>query len=239
MPTTSLPPTSGPTTVTSAYAVPPMNATSVVPPRPMNDFGRPLANVVISPVLGSTREILPAALSVTYNARPGPTVLPEPPSRPVSSWVGLGASDGGAALAADGVIIPITAAANNSNSLRWRPIGPSSRLVALDGRGDAERSIGIRAEISRQPYTRPAHSQAPLKRKAGALGTIHDGGEQAVSYGSDRADGLWRAAPDERIRIETPCRVGIAVAAMSALMAAGTETPGPARATPLFAPAVA
>jgi hypothetical protein len=65
MPTVSLPPTSGPTTVTSAYAVPPLKATSVVPPRPMIDFGRPLANVVISPVLGSTREILPAALSVT------------------------------------------------------------------------------------------------------------------------------------------------------------------------------
>ena len=42
-----------------------MNATSVVPPMPMIDPGRPLAKVVISPVLGSTREILPAALSVT------------------------------------------------------------------------------------------------------------------------------------------------------------------------------
>ena len=78
--------------MTSAYAVPPMNATSVVPPRPgMIDPGRPLANVVISPVLGSTREILPTALSVTYSAPPGPTVLPEPPSRPVSSWVVVGA----------------------------------------------------------------------------------------------------------------------------------------------------
>ena len=62
---TSLPPTSGPTTVTNAYAVPPMNATSVVPPMPMIDAGRPLANVVISPVFGSTREILPTADSVT------------------------------------------------------------------------------------------------------------------------------------------------------------------------------
>src|SRR5205809_2851055 len=145
MPTMSPPPTSGPTRVTSAYAVPPMNATSVVPPMPTIDFGRPLANVVITPVLGSTREILPAADSVTYSAPPGPTVLPEPPSSPVSSWVGLGAGDGGAALAADGVIIPTTAAANNS-SFRWGPIGPSPRSVALDGRRDPERSIGVRAE---------------------------------------------------------------------------------------------
>src|SRR5512132_4071981 len=118
MPTTSLPPTSGPTTVTNAYAVPPMNATSVVPPMPMIDSGRPLANVVISPVLGSTREILPAALSVTYSAPPGPTVLPEPPSRPVSNWVAAGTADGGAEFAADGVII-MTTAAINSSSFRW------------------------------------------------------------------------------------------------------------------------
>jgi hypothetical protein len=65
MPTVSVPPTSGPTRVTSAYAVPPMNATSMAPPMPTIDSGRPLAKVVISPVLGSTREILPAALSVT------------------------------------------------------------------------------------------------------------------------------------------------------------------------------
>jgi hypothetical protein len=65
MPTVSVPPTSGPTRVTSAYAVPPMNATSVVPPTPLLDCGRPLAKVVILPVLGSTREILPALLSVT------------------------------------------------------------------------------------------------------------------------------------------------------------------------------
>ena len=43
----------------------------------------------MSPVFGSTREILPAAPSVTYSAPPGPTVLPEPPSRPVTSWVGF------------------------------------------------------------------------------------------------------------------------------------------------------
>src|SRR5437667_7648325 len=137
MPTMSPPPTSGPTRVTSAYAVPPMNATSVVPPMPTIDFGRPLANVVISPVLGSTREILPAADSVTYSAPPGPTVLPEPPSRPVSSWVGLGAGDGGAALAADGVIIATTAAANKQQlALGTHRILLS--LVALDGRDDPE-----------------------------------------------------------------------------------------------------
>src|SRR5215211_1615292 len=107
MPTVSLPPTSGPTTVTSAYAVPPLNVTSVVPPKPMIDFGRPLANVVTSPVVGSTREILPAALSVTYSAPPGPTVLPEPPSRPACSSVGFGPAVGGAALAATGAISTI------------------------------------------------------------------------------------------------------------------------------------
>src|SRR4051794_30682592 len=130
MPTTSLPPTSGPTSVTSAYAVLPMNATSITPPIGAIRFGRPLANVVISPVFGSTREILPAVPSVTYNARPGPTALPEPPSRPVTSRVALGPPDGGAALAATGVIIPIRTATNdndNDNSVRWQPIGPSLR----------------------------------------------------------------------------------------------------------------
>src|SRR5439155_119453 len=116
----------GPTRVTSAYAVPPMNATSV-PPMPTIDFGRPLANVVITPVLGSTREILPAADSVTYSAPPGPTVLPEPPSRPVSSWVGLGAGDGGAALAADGVIAPT---ANRSSRTISRP--PCRRVPVVN-----------------------------------------------------------------------------------------------------------
>src|SRR5437867_2626321 len=168
MPTMSPPTTSGPTRVTSAYAVPPMNATSV-PPMPTIDFGRPLANVVITPVLGSTREILPAADSVTYSAPPGPTVLPEPPSRPVSSWVGLGAGDGGAALAADGVIIPTTAAANSS-SFRWGPIGPSSRSVALDGRGDPEARSAFVPNL-RRPYTRRASSQARLQTQAGMLGT--------------------------------------------------------------------
>ena len=113
-----------------------MNATSVVPPMPMIDPGRPLANVVISPVLGSTREILPAALSVTYSAPPGPTVLPEPPSSPVSSWVVVGAGDGGAALAADGVIIPTTASCQQHQLSLGTHKDPLSRSVAPDCRGD-------------------------------------------------------------------------------------------------------
>src|SRR6266480_4994697 len=124
MPTTSLPPTSEPTRVISAYAVLPMNATTIAPPRPTIDFGKPLANVVMSPVFGSTRKILPAAVSVTYNAPPGPTVLPEPPSKPVSSWAGLSPPDGGAALPANGVIIAIRAAVKTTSFL-WEPIGPS------------------------------------------------------------------------------------------------------------------
>ena len=48
----------------------------------MIDLGRPLANVVTSPVCGSTREMRPAAPSVTYSAPSGPTVLPDAPSSP-------------------------------------------------------------------------------------------------------------------------------------------------------------
>ena len=43
----------------------PMKATSIAPPMPMIDSGRPLANVVTAPVLRSTREIRPTAPSVT------------------------------------------------------------------------------------------------------------------------------------------------------------------------------
>ena len=71
-----------------------MNATSIAPPMPTIAFGRPLANVVISPVCGSTREILPAAPSVTYSAPPGPMVLPEAPFRPVTSRVAVGSREG-------------------------------------------------------------------------------------------------------------------------------------------------
>src|SRR6266496_4097003 len=92
IPSTWLPPTSGLTRVTSAYAMLSMNATSIAPPMIappmlMIAVGRPLANVVTSPVSGSTREILPTAPSVTYSAPSGPTVLPLALSRPVSSPV--------------------------------------------------------------------------------------------------------------------------------------------------------
>src|SRR6266446_945355 len=80
------------------------------PPMLMIAVGRPLANVVTSPVSGSTREILPTAPSVTYSAPSGPTVLPlalsRPVSRPVTSRVAVGGpGHGDEALAADDVII--------------------------------------------------------------------------------------------------------------------------------------
>src|SRR5215207_594055 len=66
---------------------------STGPPKPAAgiSFGSPLAKVVVAPVLGSTRVILPAALSVTYSARSGPMVLPEPPCRPVTKRCAIGA----------------------------------------------------------------------------------------------------------------------------------------------------
>ena len=45
----SFPPTSGPTSVTNAYAVLPMKATSIAPPIGAALVGNPLANVVVSP----------------------------------------------------------------------------------------------------------------------------------------------------------------------------------------------
>ena len=63
--------------VTKSYAVEPLKATSIAPPIGATASGRPLANVVTTPVLGSTRETLPATSSVTYSAPPGPTALPE------------------------------------------------------------------------------------------------------------------------------------------------------------------
>src|SRR6266516_6539286 len=103
MPSTSLLGNKGSLTrVTSTYAMLSMNATSIAPPtdKPMGSLcGRPLANVVFSPVCGSTREILPATPSVTYSAPSGPTVLPVAPSRPVTSREAVGTWHG-AALAA-------------------------------------------------------------------------------------------------------------------------------------------
>src|SRR6185436_9690058 len=69
-----------------------MNATSIAPPMPTMKGGRPLANVVTCPVFGSTRDTLPAAPSVTNNAPPGPTVLPDPPARPLTNNVAVGAA---------------------------------------------------------------------------------------------------------------------------------------------------
>src|SRR5438034_6398759 len=102
------------TRVTSTYVILLMNATSIALLMLMTAGGRPLANVVFSPVCGSTREILPAAPSVTYSAPSGPTVLPMAPSRPVTNRVAVGPGHGDEALAADGVIIAITAAVNIS-----------------------------------------------------------------------------------------------------------------------------
>ena len=65
----------------------------------MIEGGRPLTNVVFSPVCGSTRETLPTAPSVTYSAPLGPTVLPVAPSRHLGpghsiSGVAVGPPDG-------------------------------------------------------------------------------------------------------------------------------------------------
>src|SRR5215469_3333302 len=77
-----------------------MNATSVGPPRGnpltlISAFGSPLANVVTFPVWGSTREILPAWPSATYNAPSGPMVLPMGLSNPEAKTDG-GPRSGGA-----------------------------------------------------------------------------------------------------------------------------------------------
>src|SRR5437773_5444793 len=99
MPSTSLLGNKGSlTSVTSTYAMLSMNATSIAPPMPMIAGGRPLANVVFCPVCGSTRQIWPAAPSVTYSAPSGPMVLPMAPCKPVTSRVAVGPPDGGAAL---------------------------------------------------------------------------------------------------------------------------------------------
>src|SRR5437867_13323560 len=79
-----------PTTLTRAYAVEPMNATSITPPNGswLNRRGRPLANSVFAPLSGSKRQISPAPGCGTYSAPPGPTALPEPapPPSPAAAW---------------------------------------------------------------------------------------------------------------------------------------------------------
>src|SRR5688572_28428102 len=81
-----------------------MNATSIAPPMPTIEGGRPVAYVVTCPLFGSTREILPAAPSVTYSAPPGPMLLPEAPASP----------DTNCAVADNGMIITSSVAATNS-----------------------------------------------------------------------------------------------------------------------------
>ena len=94
---------SAPTTLTRAYAVEPMNATSITPPNgsASNFCGSPLVYSVSSPLSGSTRQISPAAGWGTYSAPPGPTVLPEPapPGKAASNSGSPGSPTGGAALA--------------------------------------------------------------------------------------------------------------------------------------------
>jgi len=121
----ALPPTSGPTRVTSTYAVWPRKAMSVAPPRPMTGFGSPSTYVVVAPVCGSTRVIRPAAGSVTYKAPSGPTVLPKPPCKPVTRRDTVGFPACGAAITADGTLTA-TNAANNTSNLRAKPIRFSS-----------------------------------------------------------------------------------------------------------------
>ena len=95
-----VPPKSAPTPVTSAYAVPPMKATSTTP-LPMKNgsglrAGSPLAKSVTAPVFGSTRQMLPVSGAVTNNAPPGPTALPWSSSRPVTSGRAVAAACVGA-----------------------------------------------------------------------------------------------------------------------------------------------
>src|SRR5262245_21692671 len=96
MPTTLPPPMSVPTRVTSTYAVPSRKATSIAPPTGRTGSGRPLANIVTAPVMGSTRTTRPAVLSVTYSARPGRIEEPEPAqlANPATSRVTPGIRDG-------------------------------------------------------------------------------------------------------------------------------------------------
>ena len=75
----------------------------------------------MAPVLGSTRVILPTALSVTYSAPSGPTVLPMLPCRPVTRRETVASPEDAAALATDGATIAVKAAAN-TNSFRMKPI---------------------------------------------------------------------------------------------------------------------
>jgi hypothetical protein len=87
--------------------------------------------VVLSPVSGSTREILPATVSVTYSAPSGPTVLPKAPSRPSVSSSGSAACHDGEALAAFGVTSTVIAAATTSESVHPSSAHHGSSSAAL------------------------------------------------------------------------------------------------------------
>src|SRR5687768_1420144 len=107
---------------------------STGPPKPTSgiNLGSPLANVAVAPVLGSTRVILPAALSVTYSAPSGPMVLPDPPSRPATSRCAVAfPEDRAEALATEGATIA-TKATDNSNSFLD---AETKRLSSMDCAG--------------------------------------------------------------------------------------------------------
>src|SRR6185503_16069529 len=80
------------------------------PPMPTMNGGKPLANVVTVPVVGSTRDTLPTAPSVTNSAPPGPIVLPDPLAKPLTRSVAVGAASGTGPFADNGVIAAISAA---------------------------------------------------------------------------------------------------------------------------------
>ena len=111
---------------------------STGPPKPAAgiNFGSPLAYVVVAPVLGSTRVILPAAFSVTYSAPSGPMVLPEPPSRPVTNRYAVGSLEGGAARAAGGATNASSVSTRRTShpDRRGIPMGLPSEWAVSSGR---------------------------------------------------------------------------------------------------------
>src|SRR5688572_648246 len=106
-----------------------MNATSMAPPMPTMNGGRPLANGVTCPVFGSTREILPAAPSVTNSAPPGPTVLPDPLAKPVTNNVAVGSAASRWPRVPNGIVAMRTAAPKEVSVL----VELMSRLLRVHG----------------------------------------------------------------------------------------------------------
>lgn len=118
--------------MTSTYAVPPRNATSIAPPIPTSGIaaGKPLANVVTAPVRGFTRKTRPPGPSVTYSALSGPMVLPEPqpPAHPGAANAASSWPTGCLALAVPGMAAATTTAVSITSNARLRPIErPSGR----------------------------------------------------------------------------------------------------------------